>query len=220
MKYNVCIAVGASLVGALSVQGADVWSEDFSGDVAVKNSFLESLGGAADNDKHRTLEFGQWIASAKETGNGSVAGEYMEIKSGSAVRGAGVILDPALFGGVAGNYQLEYAMTTFEMNQPGAMVMVDIVAGSDYNLSADRPRLSARLALDVGEPAGERLGLRVHNSGSKITVLAQETYRKETPIQLQTLTFEYDGSSAVALIFGADQGARARIDNLKIVALP
>jgi len=33
MKYNLLIAVGASLVGAVSVQGAEDWSEDFTGDV-------------------------------------------------------------------------------------------------------------------------------------------------------------------------------------------
>jgi hypothetical protein len=38
---------------------------------------------------------------------------------------------------------------------------VDLVAGSDYNIRADRPRRQERLALDVGEPFGGRLGLRV-----------------------------------------------------------
>jgi len=81
MKYNLLIAVGASLVGAVSVQGAEDWSEDFTGDVIVKKA--------------------------------------------------------------------------------EATVMVDIVAGSDYNIRADRPRRQERLALDVGEPFGGRLGLRV-----------------------------------------------------------
>ncbi|MBK1826428.1 PEP-CTERM sorting domain-containing protein [Haloferula rosea] len=132
------------------------------------------------------LPFESWANSSEAS---ITPVDTLGINTTSAYRGAAVVLGPELFLG-AGTYTLTYDIPTYT-GASNNSAFVSVWSGTGYDLfnspnSLVVDTLSGQL-LASGSASSSQLASQTHTSGGN----------------QQTLSFAYDGSSLIALFFGA-----------------
>lgn len=219
IAMSMALILGASMAAQASV----IYSQDFS---ASTNTYLRYgdgyavLGGSTANSNHREIDFGEWAGGSGQA-NAVVTDGAMQIQGYNGgtggTRGIGVVIDPTLFGGVAGTYTFKFDLKI--SGQDGTeKVYADVWAGSGYNLEETTD--SKRIALDTANARGTRNFLAAV-SGAAASNLAESTYTSDiAAFETKTVDFTYDGTSAVALLFTADGGVLGTIDNVQVIPEP
>ncbi|NLF17056.1 MAG: PEP-CTERM sorting domain-containing protein [Lentisphaerae bacterium] len=186
--FGLCVSAGA----------VSVYVEDFGG-ATLTNRENGYVGGFYGNQ----LALGQWFGSGRKVAVG--AGVLTVLHDTGSTRFAGVVLDPGIFGGQAGRYLLSFDVKEIALSQQGvgnpAMGVthrgrVDVWQGHGYDVENDSAdSLWANSFSGTLTPKGNASASRLE---SLTFGEAGDGY---------TLAFDYDGSSAVALFFGADKTA-------------
>lgn len=192
-----------------AVQAQTVYVENFdTAPSSVGGAFSVSIGGDADgagvNNKEVTM--GQWGLTA----NGSLASGTLQPQITGAInaRLAGVFLDSTVMNAGAGTYTLEFDVVGDPAAGASDSAAVYVAQGSGYDASNF-------LVLDLAE-AGlvfEPLSATGTAVASQLAGLSiADTTVSETGVQL---TFIYDGTTTIAIAFGAFDSGVA-FDNLSI----
>lgn len=224
--WRVCFAVTGLCVVSGGLADAAVYSQDFtSPPFTVPNKGATTFGGGSP-----TGTFGEWIA-----GDGNITSNNNTLvtsDTSDTSRSGGVMLDPSLFAATgAGAYSITFDIVSFgpagsAVPEGGgvsptawqdALAMVSVWAGSGYGLGnqgKDVLILNAQAgALQVGDVTGNAVS----------TLLVSQNYAS-TSFGTYTLTFNYDGTSAVAVFMGVKSAGwefpRVVYDNLVINAVP
>jgi hypothetical protein len=164
------------------------------------------------------MSFDQWYGASSDA---SISGGQLNVTTTSGYRGAVLLLDSSAFEPFgAGSYTLTYDVTSFSLSN-GASTSADdfaevrIWSGSGYDLTNTTGN-----ALSVSPQNGSFTA-----QGTATVNLLASGQVNSTGIA-NTLQFEYDGTSAIGLFFGAITGnwpfPDVSYDNLSIgpVAVP
>lgn len=213
------VAILAAFAVAQCAGNIVIFSEDFEGSPTILDDGGANLGGNATNANHREIGFGDWAGRTLGNGNGiyqigANGTTVLELDSGNANRrGAGLVLDPAAFATTgAGDYVL-----TFDVDGYTGAVgngTASVWRGSGYNVTPGSTN-NSRLIIDTAEPelrSGVPTQLSVLSRGSAIATSLGET--DFTGTGSQSISFTYDGTSAIGLIFGSELGPEVMIDNI------
>lgn len=147
------------------------------------------------------LALGRWFGNAKRIDVG--AGALAVYNDTGSSRFAGIVLDPGIFHGKAGKYLLSFDVKEIALNQPGVgnPVMglthrgrVEVWQGQGYDLTNESAD---------GLWANSFSGTLTAKGDASVSTLGSVTFG--TAADDYTLAFDYDGTSAVALFFGADK---------------
>lgn len=180
-----CAAV---LFGTASLSAQSVFTEDFSSTSILTNP-NPYIGGWYGN----ILPFGAWTSNPSVV---SLANEQLVITNTSTqIRTAGIVLNPTLFQATgAGTYTLAFDLMSFAIGEGSGFradeAYVSVWQGSGYSNGG-------QAALRVNTEAG---ALEIM-PGASVSESALGTY---TLAGKKSLSFEYDGVSAVALFFGSE----------------
>lgn len=181
--------VPLTLLASLSIIGSShastvIYDEDFSNASLLANG-NPYLGGWFGNN----VEFGEY---AGDSGRTSITpDETLKVISDTNLSSAAVILDPATFTPGAGTYTLSFGIVNYEA-EVGDFATVSIWAGSGYGSSSTGDALILNTYDSTLDTAG----------AATSELLSYVTYTSAGARYSQT--FEYDGSSAIALFFGAE----------------
>lgn len=197
----ICALVFPVLASTGGLQAASVvFQEDFSSSTIVGNG---------------NPYYGGWYSPQVTAGkwNGayeaSITAGELRVNPTSGVRSAGLILDPSNFS-APGQYTLTFDVTSFQVDGGPAddFGLVSVWSGKGYDLTRSSgsalilDTYSAQLKGAEGATAQELGNLKFSDTGSK------------------QITFDYDGTSAVALFFGATTGGwpfpTVKYDNINL----
>ena len=201
--------------------GVVVFQEDFSSSV-LPNDTQETFGFFNNNGS-----FGGIVVSS----SASIESGVLEVEAGTGsvmepgFRGIGIALDSSNFVG-AGLYNIEYEISSFTLSSPfgsdfNDSAEVSVFSGSGFELADDARAII--LDADIGE-----LGLTNNNVDAEVQQLAIQNidFSSNTDSDIGTfnLEFTYDGTSAVALFFGARSDGFpfpiVEFDNIEISSVP
>ena len=184
-----CVAVFLS-AGSLSAQSLNsVYFEDFSA-VSITNHPNPYLGGYYTPQ----LSFGEWTGTVGPNDASIINGQLVTIST-SGIRTAAIVLAPTLFQATgAGSYTLTFDIASFSIgvgNGPtNDSAYVSIWQGSNYVIGNDARGIVVDTLAGNLQP----------KPGTTASQAAVGTY---TSAGQKSLTFNYDGSSAVALFLGS-----------------
>lgn len=149
---------------------------------------------------------GEWCG-ATET---SITTGTVQVLPTNGFRSAGVILGPSVFSG-AGDYILSFDLATYS-GDGNDLATVSVWSGAGYDLSGSTGNA---LILDTLSGSLTTSGAATATSLASISLTSAANAVE--------LSFTYDGTSAVALFFGASTGGwpfpTARYDNIEIRSL-
>jgi hypothetical protein len=185
MKDYKIVMVGVILVSALGggVEAAVIFSEDFSSAILRPNA-VGYLGG--------------WFGSAVgfQTWNGPgeavIGGGALTVSTTSTIRSAGIVLSPTLFPS-AGSYTVSFDVTSYvgDGNDSG---LVRVWGGRGYDLFSSGNALILDTLTAQFNPVGTASSSLL---GSALFIVSGTG---------QQFSFNYNGTDAVALFFGASTG--------------
>lgn len=197
----ICALVLPILASTGSVKAATVvFQEDFSSSTIVGNG---------------NPYYGGWYSPQVTAGkwNGayeaSITSSELRVNPTSGTRSAGLILDPSKFS-APGQYTLTFDVTSFQVDGGPAddFGLVSVWSGSGYDLTR-----TSGSALILDTYSAQLKGA----DGATTKELGSLTFRDTGTKQI---TFNYDGTSAVALFFGASTGGwpfpTVKYDNINL----
>ena len=191
-----------------AAHGAVIFTEDFSGTTVLPNDTQETLGFFNGN----ALSDGIVVSS-----NATIANGELGINSTSGFRGIGLVLTPETLGSSPGTFQLQFDIVSFDRGENFGTVgtgfaEVNIFSGNGFQAADDAN--AVLLNSQTGELAA--LGTAVS------TELASQNFT--TAGDNITITFEYDGSGAIAIFFGANTSSfpfpSVVFDNIQVSTIP
>ncbi|MGJ8672576.1 PEP-CTERM sorting domain-containing protein [Rubritalea sp.] len=179
------LAIMACFAAVATTHGSTIiYSEDFSDTVLLENG-NPYLGGYYGN----TVEFGEYAGD--EMRIAITAEDTLKVTADSILSSAGVIIDPNSFTPGAGTYTLSFDIVSYVAGA-GDFSSVSIWSGSNYGSDSSPDALILDTYLNELATAGDATSER----------LSYETYTSTG--SAYSLTFDYDGTSAIALFFGAE----------------
>lgn len=209
----------AAFAFCASTSVASIYVTDFTGYTAG-NEFVKDFnihfGGQNPGVNFKAVSSGQWGI----TGNSNdFADDNLRPQNNPAtnLKMAGVFLDPSLFAGV-GTYTVNFDLTGDTGGN--AAYRAYVFAGSGYDLSGTEDK-RLNLSLSAGGFGGYS-GLTATGTGvtaSQLTMVDISTEATTAGTSPISFTFEYDGSSAIAIAVGGFNNA-ATIDNFSVVPEP
>lgn len=197
-----CGSLAASLAFTATVQASIViFEEDFN-----NTTLIDESGPYIGAGWSPQIGFGEFAGKLEVSVNDGA----LQVEPNSGYRGAGVILNPNLFTG-SGEYTLKFDIVSFTGGADDS-AQVSIWQGSGYDLSGGSQN---NLQLNV-----EKGVLSSNGAFAESTELTR-TSHTSTVIGFEQ-TFTYDGTSAIALFFGAETGGwpfpTVEYDNISIVS--
>ena len=194
-----------------AAHGAVIYTEDFSGTTVLPSDTQETLGFYNGN----ALSDGIVVS---DSANATIENGQLGINSTSGFRGIGLVLTPEeTLGSSPGTYQLQFDIVSFDPGVNGPTVgtgfaEVNIFSGNEFQAANDAN--AVLLNAQTGEL--EALGAAVS------TELASQNFT--TAGDNITITFEYDGSGAIAIFFGANTSSfpfpSVVFDNIQVSTIP
>jgi len=182
------------------------YTEDFSASSSLPNNTSQAYVGGWFGS---LATFDTIAVATKSQINTST--EVLEVRNDTqnAFRGIGIVINPDTIGG-AGDYNLMFDITKFNADSLDS-ADVSVWAGSGYQANSGN---ALRLNADIGQL--ERLG------AATSSILTSESYTG-TGTEF-TLTFNYDGTSVLAVFFGSSSGGfphpEVDYDNISISSVP
>ncbi len=161
-----------------------IYQEDFSSTTIVNDENKHLGGYYGDN-----IGFGEWFGNADRVG---IDNQQLKVEAESSFDGSGLFLAPSLFSNGAGTYTLQYQITSVVNLGNGSEARISVWQGTDTSSSSG----GDSLYLEVG--TGDYGSL----SATGAATASLTTTQSQTSTGLFTASFQYDGTSAVALIFG------------------
>lgn len=178
------LSIGSLCLFASASQAATVvYSENFSSSTLTSNG-NPYLGGWFTPQ----TAFQQWVGS--NDGAASITTGALTVTPTSGTRTAGVVLSPGIFP-AAGSYTLSFDVTAYN-TAASDPAKVTIWSGKDYGAS----NTGNSIQIDT-------YNAQLTGHGSATTSLLGSANITSTGSSTQSITFNYDGTSAVALFFGA-----------------
>ncbi len=176
------LSLGSLCLFASASQAATVvYSENFSSSTLTSNG-NPYLGGWFTPQ----TAFQQWVGD----GSSSITTGALRVEPTSGSRSAGVVLSPGIFP-AAGSYTLSFDVTAYNTSA-GDPAKVTIWSGKDYGAS----NTGNSLQIDT-------YNMQLNPQGAaSVASLGSATFTAAGS-STQSITFTYDGVSAVALFFGA-----------------
>lgn len=184
MKTLLSIASLCLFASSASIQAATlIFSESFSTTTLGTNSYVGGWFGA-------TTAFKAWNGASES----SITTGELRVAPTGTTRAAGIILSNSDFtASGAGNYTLSFDVTAYNGGDPANRGLVTIWAGSGYAAST-----GDALFLNVQSAALEARG------SATVSLLGSSTFSTSAVGDRQSISFNYDGTSDVALFFGAN----------------
>ncbi len=205
---NILSLASLCLVASIAPLSAatTVFSETFSTST-ISNKWATFVGGNSNN----YINFGQWAGPTEA----SITTGALTVNSTNTIRSAGIILSPADFAATgAGSYTLSFDVTAYSGGAAANKGVVTIWTGSGWNSMA-----SLELAMSTASLVAHNGAVSAQVGTANVTGTATQ----------QSITFNYDGTSAVALFFGVNAASyefpTATYDNILLskdspVAIP
>jgi hypothetical protein len=207
---------------AAAFGASPVWTEDFESTSLVKKGSDPYIGG---NWGGSQLGFGVWASTTETsyadiiddgggTGNKVLRTWY---DSTNNWRGGAIVLSPNIFTGGAGDYELTYEIPAYAAGGAGSYAEVSVWSGKDYDLTGN-----TSAALIVGVTGSN------HNNTLAVLGNASSTSlesAKPTGTGTFTMSFHYDGVSAIGLFFGSYEASSwsaptVQYDNISVTPVP
>ena len=219
------IIAGLALATATSAQaaftpGTEVYSEDFTSTTTYADGDAV-IGGSTETPSHRETTYLTWNHSPAPVTN-VVSGGVFKSDAAENSRGGGVFISAAdmnVAGGGAGLYEVSFDVLSYTAGNAlqNPFATAQVWSFSDINLDPAVSTDSARVIMDTQQPTG--VNLEIHTGGSSATVTALNEVNPTVVGTDQTMTFTYDGTSDIALLFGSAGGRDVEWDNISITAV-
>ena len=166
-----------------------VFQDDFSSSNYTTNG-NSYIGGSGTQ-----LVFNQWTGS----NSGNILGEQLNVTSTSGSRVAALALGPEAFGvegAGAGTYTITFDLTSF-LNLANGTALVSVTSVSGFSAPGTR-----------GQAGNNRARVNTINASvlpqsAEVSVSTLASTQLNAASTGNTISFEYDGSSAIVLFFGA-----------------
>ena len=197
-----------------AAHGAVIFTEDFSGSTVLPSVLQETLGFFDENGTVNALSDGIVVS---DPANANIANGELGINSTSGFRGIGLVLTPETLGSSPGTFQLQFDIVSFDRGENFGTVgtgfaEVNIFSGNGFQAGNDAN------AVLLNSQTGELAALGTAES----TELASQDFT--TAGENITITFEYDGSGAIAIFFGANTSSfpfpSVVFDNIQVSTIP
>lgn len=177
---SLCLVVSIAPLSAATTVFSDTFSSS-----TVSNYWAANVGGNAGNH----IGFGQWAGPSEA----SITTGALTVNSTSSIRSAGIILSPADFAATgSGSYTLSFDVTAYNGGNSSNKGLVTIWTGSGWNGSS-----ALQLAMSQASLVASGSAVASQVGSAAVTGLATQ----------QSITFNYDGTSAVAMFFGMNTAA-------------
>lgn len=127
--------------------------------------------------------------------------------------GGAVVVDPSNFGGTASVARLSFDVTDYDRKGDGTESYVYVYAASGYDLSGTT---DVKIVMDLKNAANTPTTVLGVNGGASTTLLASRTFDHTTTPGNLDVSFNYDGSSAVVVVWESRFKSTFKIDNIQI----
>jgi hypothetical protein len=128
--------------------------------------------------------------------------------------GGAVVIDPDNFGGTASVARLSFDLKEYiRKGGDGTACFVDVYAASGYDLTGVT---DARIVLDLINGANTPTTVFGVNGSAQATLLATKTFDHTTPLGNLDLSFSYDGTSAIVIVWESQFKSAFKVDNIQI----
>jgi hypothetical protein len=223
MKKCILILTAAMAV-SMSVSAAVFYAEDFD-PIPVTNTVKESDGkirfGGNDVDTP-SMSTGEFAVGTIPDGTG-----VSVVDDGSGVNnvlfvdgrydktyGGAVVVDPADFGGTASVARLSFDLTEYvRKGGDGTACYVDVYAASGYDLTGVT---DVKIVMDLRNGANTPTTVLGVNGSATTELLGTLTFDHTTALGNLDLSFSYDGTSAIVIVWESQFKSAFKIDNIQI----
>jgi hypothetical protein len=127
--------------------------------------------------------------------------------------GGAVVIDPSAFGGTASVARLSFDLTEYNRKTDGTTCYVDVYAASGYDLSG---ATDAKIVMDLKNAKNTPTSAFGVNGSAATALLATRTFDHNTALGNLDLSFNYDGSSAIVVVWESQWKSAFKVDNIQI----
>jgi hypothetical protein len=128
--------------------------------------------------------------------------------------GGAVVIDPSAFGGAAGVARLSFDLTYYlRKGGDGTECYVDVYAASGYDLNG---ATDAKIVMDLKNGKNVPTTVLGVNGSASATLLETLPFDHNTALGNLDLSFNYDGSNAIVVVWESQYKSSFMVDNIQI----
>lgn len=222
MKKMIWIVLTA-VIAAFSASAAVYYSEDFEplpGTNTVKTSDGKiRFGGNSPQPSISSNEYAVGTipdgTGVKVEDDGSGANNVLFVDGRyDKTYGGAVVIDPSAFGGTASVARLSFDLIEYvRKGGDGTECYVDVYEASGYDLSGATDQ---KIVMDLKNGKNTPTSVFGVNGSASATLLQTLTFDHDTPLGNLDLGFNYDGSSAIVVVWESQYKSAFKVDNIQI----